>query len=257
MAFPQGLDSPNIGESLRGTLGPCLAKGGALGDIRPITGQGFVGLDGVANSDDELQRAFMGCVEEKYGSASFDPDIWQPVVIRNPDDAQARLDTVAGRQVQFPRARRLHRFDPARADRSAAGLENSDLRRSAAVDQSGIFAVQARRLRHHSQQNRAGTGGTKYCRARRFDRNQRPQSHRAPIRRVQKRKGHRRHDHRQVGDRHAALSSRSRHDHARLPGPGALSQHLHDARRWRRMADASRDYDRRSDAIGRTDPPVR
>ncbi|MFZ2060018.1 MAG: efflux RND transporter permease subunit [Candidatus Binatus sp.] len=101
VAFPQGLDSPNIGESLRGTLGPCLAKGGTLGDIRPITGRGFVGLDGVANSDDELQRAFMGCVEEKYGSASFDPDIWQPVVVRNPDDAQARLETVAGDKYSY------------------------------------------------------------------------------------------------------------------------------------------------------------
>jgi len=43
----------------------------------------------------------MGCVEEKYGSASFDPDIWQPVVIRNPEDAQARLDTVAGDKYSF------------------------------------------------------------------------------------------------------------------------------------------------------------
>jgi multidrug efflux pump subunit AcrB len=101
VAFPMSLDSPNIGESVSGILGPCLAKGGALNDIRPITGKGFVGLDGIANSDDELYRAFMGCVEEKYGSASFDPDIWQPVVIRNPDDAQARLDTVAGDKYSF------------------------------------------------------------------------------------------------------------------------------------------------------------
>jgi multidrug efflux pump subunit AcrB len=101
VAFPMSLDSPNIGESVSGILGPCLAKGGALGDIRPITGKGFVGLDGIANSDDGLQRAFLGCVEEKYGSASFDPDIWQPVVIRNPDDAQARLDTVAGDKYSF------------------------------------------------------------------------------------------------------------------------------------------------------------
>ena len=101
VAFPMSLDSPNIGESVSGILGPCLAKGGALGEIRPITGKGFVGLDGIANSDDDLYRAFIGCVVEKYGSASFDPDIWQPVVIRNPDDAQARLDTVAGDKYSF------------------------------------------------------------------------------------------------------------------------------------------------------------
>ncbi|MGC2444284.1 efflux RND transporter permease subunit [Candidatus Binatus sp.] len=101
VAFPLGLDSPNIGESLRGTLGPCLAGSGSLGDIRPIAGRGFVGLDGIANSDDQLQRAFMACVEKKYGSASFDPDIWQPFVVRNPDDAQARLDSVAGDKYSF------------------------------------------------------------------------------------------------------------------------------------------------------------
>jgi multidrug efflux pump subunit AcrB len=101
VAFPLGLDSPNIGESLRGTLGPCLAKRRSLEDIRPIAGRGFVGLDGVAISADDLQGSFMGCVEEKYGSASFDPDIWQPVVVRNPDDTQARLDSVAGDKYSF------------------------------------------------------------------------------------------------------------------------------------------------------------
>ena len=101
VAFPLGLVSPNIGESLRETLGPCLAENGSLGDIRPIAGRGFVGLDGIANSDDQLQRAFTACVEKKYGSASFDPDIWQPFVIRNPDDAQARLDSVAGDKYSY------------------------------------------------------------------------------------------------------------------------------------------------------------
>ncbi len=101
VAFPMSIDPPNIGESVSGILGPCLEKGGALGDIRPVAGKGFVGLDGIANSDEGLQRAFIGCVEERYGSASLDPDIWQPVVIRNPDDAQARLDTVAGDKYSF------------------------------------------------------------------------------------------------------------------------------------------------------------
>ncbi len=96
-----GIDAPNIGESVSGVLGPCLSKSGALTDTRPIVGKGFVGLDGVAQSDDQLQSAFLACVEQKYGSASFDPDIWQPVVVRNPDDAQARLDTVAGDKYSF------------------------------------------------------------------------------------------------------------------------------------------------------------
>ena len=158
-----------------------------------------------------------------------------------------------GRQVQLPRARRFHRFDQARADRSAAGIEDPDLRRPAAVDQSRIFAVQTRRLWHHAEQDLAGAGGAKYRVARGLARNQRPQSHRAAVGRVQKRKGHRRRNHRQVGHRYAAVSSRPRHDHARLPGPCALSQYLHRARLRRRMADASRDHDRGANAFRRTD----
>ncbi len=101
VAFPLGLETQNIGESVRETLGPCLSKSGVLGDIRPIAGKGFVGLDGIANSNDALLRAFMGCAEQKYGSASFDPDVWYPVVIRDPAEAGARLDTVAGDKYSF------------------------------------------------------------------------------------------------------------------------------------------------------------
>src|SRR5579862_1246885 len=101
VAFPMTIDSPNVGDSVSGILGPCLAQKGSLDDIHPIAGNGFVGLDGIASPHGDLQREFTACVEEKYGSASFDPDIWQPVVVRNPDDTQARLDTVAGDKYTF------------------------------------------------------------------------------------------------------------------------------------------------------------
>ena len=99
--FPLALDTNGIAASVRDIVGPCLQKAGALSDIRPIVGKGFVGLDGASESDEGLHAAFMACVEEKYGSASFDPDIWQPVVIRNTADTQARLDTVAGDKYSF------------------------------------------------------------------------------------------------------------------------------------------------------------
>src|SRR5258708_3050286 len=93
VAFPMSIDSPNIGESVSGILGPCLAKGGALGDIPPLAAKGFVALALIANSDDGLQRAFMGCVGEKYGSAAFDPRIWRPVLMRKPAHPPGSPDT--------------------------------------------------------------------------------------------------------------------------------------------------------------------
>ncbi len=198
VAFPMSLDSPNIGESVSGILGPCLSKGGALGEIRPITGKGFVGLDGIANSDDELlpgiHRMRRGKIRLSFIRSGH---------LAAGRDSQSRRRPGAarysrGRQVQLPRTGRFHRFDQARADRSAAGIEDPDLGRPAAMDPSRIFAVQARQLWHHTQQNLAGAGGAKYRGARRRDRNQRPQSHCAAVGRVQKRKGRRRRNYRQV-----------------------------------------------------------
>src|SRR5277367_110361 len=101
VAFPLALDTKGIAASVHDIVGPCLQKAGALNDIRPIVGKGFVGLDGASESEEGLRSAFMACVEEKYGSASFDPDIWQPVVVRNTADTQARLDSVAGDKYSF------------------------------------------------------------------------------------------------------------------------------------------------------------
>ena len=214
VAFPLGLDSPNIGESLRETLGPCLAESGSLGDIRPIAGRGFVGLDGIANSDDQLQRAFMACVEKKYGSASFDPDIWQPFVVRNPDDAQARLDSVAGDKYSY---RELDDFTDL-IQRGLTGVPQvSKILISGDLPQWINLEYSQSKLAAYGitpSQYFTGAVGAKYCFARRLAGNQRPQPYRTAVRRVQKRKGYRRHDHRQVRHRHAvctfAISSPSR-----------------------------------------------
>ena len=254
VAFPLSLDTHNIGESVSGILGPCLVKGGALSDIRSIAGKGFVGLDGIANSDDELQRAFMGCVEEKYGSASFDPDIWQPVVIRNPDDAQARLDSVAGDKYSF---RELDDFTDL-IKRGLTGvpqvskilisgdlpewinLEYSQSKLAAyGVTPSKISQVLAAR-------NILSPGGSLETNGRNLIV--------LPSGEFKSEKD--------IGDviisksatGTPAVPARPRDDIAGLPGPGALSEYLHGARRRRRMADASRDHDRSPDAVRRTDP---
>jgi multidrug efflux pump subunit AcrB len=97
VAFPSSFEGGrNLGESVKQQLGPCLTAKDVFGEIEPITGVGFVGLDGVAASDAVLLATFNRCVEENYGTASFGPDVWAPVVIRNPDDVQARLETIAG-----------------------------------------------------------------------------------------------------------------------------------------------------------------
>jgi len=101
VAFPLSLGMTGIGDSVRAELQSCLQRDGLFTGIESIEGKGFVGLDGVAASDSDLQDRFMRCVREEYGSASFHPDVWQPVVIRNPADAQAKLATVAGDKYSY------------------------------------------------------------------------------------------------------------------------------------------------------------
>ena len=97
VAFPSSFEGwRSLSQSVQQQLAPCLSAKGVLREIEPIAGVGFIGLDGVATSDQELLTTFNGCVEQHYGTASFDPDVWAPVVIRNPDDTQASLETVAG-----------------------------------------------------------------------------------------------------------------------------------------------------------------
>ena len=109
VAFPLGLDSPNIGESLRGTLGPCLAKGGSLGDIRPIAGKGFVGLDGIASSDDQLQRAFSSMCRGKVWLRFIRSGYLAAGCSSQSRRCAGTARFGRGRQVQLPRAGRFHR----------------------------------------------------------------------------------------------------------------------------------------------------
>src|SRR5262249_35686462 len=68
----------------------------------PIAGQGFVGLDGGTAVDDARLTAFLQeYVANRLQSAEIDPDIWRPVIIRDVDETQARLTTVAGTKYTY------------------------------------------------------------------------------------------------------------------------------------------------------------
>ncbi|MGA9995273.1 MAG: efflux RND transporter permease subunit, partial [Pyrinomonadaceae bacterium] len=71
-------------------------------DVRLIEGPGFVGLDGVSDANDEQLLNFLRRFsQERLQASELDPDVWQPVVIRNPEEAQARLTAVAGEKYTY------------------------------------------------------------------------------------------------------------------------------------------------------------
>ena len=66
-------------------------------DVRVMTGEGFVAFDGASNkSDEELLAYLQQFVTERLQAAEFHPDAWPAVIVRNPQDVQAKLKTVAG-----------------------------------------------------------------------------------------------------------------------------------------------------------------
>ncbi|HWT03759.1 MAG TPA: efflux RND transporter permease subunit [Pyrinomonadaceae bacterium] len=66
-------------------------------DVRIIQGEGFVGFDGSSERDD---RELLGYVEqfvaERLQASEFHPDAWEPAIIRDPAETQAKLTAVAG-----------------------------------------------------------------------------------------------------------------------------------------------------------------
>lgn len=66
-------------------------------DVRILTGDGFIGLDGVFNLDDAALLALLDrYAAERLQVSEFHPDATEPVIIRDPDEAEAKLLTVRG-----------------------------------------------------------------------------------------------------------------------------------------------------------------
>src|SRR6185369_13504832 len=75
---------------------------GFASDVRVVTGDRFLGFDGVSSkSDEELLAHTQQFVNERLQSSEFHPDAWPPFVVRNPQDTLAKLNTVAGDKYSY------------------------------------------------------------------------------------------------------------------------------------------------------------
>ncbi len=111
VAFPPAL-APSVVESPARLLAAYLSDEGVGHDVRVLMGQGFVIIDGEFPPEDrvvlEAVRRFIG---DRLQRAEFHPDVWEPTIVRAPEDARARLASVAGNKYHLPRSRPVHRPD--------------------------------------------------------------------------------------------------------------------------------------------------
>lgn len=101
VCFPQSI-SPLILQRSRNLLARYATEQNFARDGRPIDGPGFIGLDARMDHDDAAILAFVRqFARERLHTSEFHPDVWEPVVIRDPKETGAKLTAVAGDQYSY------------------------------------------------------------------------------------------------------------------------------------------------------------
>src|SRR5215469_17510175 len=75
---------------------------GIIRDSGIIQGSGFIGLDGLSDSDDSAIQAFISrFMSEQLKRSELHPDVWEPIIIRDPSETRTKLAKVAGDKYSY------------------------------------------------------------------------------------------------------------------------------------------------------------
>jgi multidrug efflux pump subunit AcrB len=101
LSFPPTLEDASL-ERLAQRVSRELVDTGKVVDARALHGTGFVGFDAATELDDAaLIEIAVSTARDKARVNELHPDVWRPVVIRDPEQAEARLSTVAGDRYSY------------------------------------------------------------------------------------------------------------------------------------------------------------
>jgi len=71
-------------------------------DIRLIEGAGFLGLDGASGASDEQLLGYMQrFLRERAQASEIDPDVWNPIVIRDAAETETKMAAAAGDKYSY------------------------------------------------------------------------------------------------------------------------------------------------------------
>ncbi len=107
--FPEAIGTENVARVREG-LTLYLQAHKLARDIRPLDGNGFIGLDAAVAPNVDLAGITRTFIADHVGTSVFPivhPDAWAPVLIRNPADTEADLDAAAGDKYTY---RELDRY---------------------------------------------------------------------------------------------------------------------------------------------------
>ena len=101
VAFPYSIE-PQKFQRHRDLLARYMTERAVVRDIRPIEGSGFIGFDAATDADDAtILSSVREFIRERLHSDEIDPDVWQPMVVRNPQETEAKLTAVAGAKYSY------------------------------------------------------------------------------------------------------------------------------------------------------------
>ena len=177
------------------------------------------------SDDAALEDYAQRFTRERLRASEFHPDAW-PVAVDSRSGRHAGPAAGRGRrQVQLPRARRLHRPDRAHAQDAADRVQGDARRAAAGAGLPRVLAGAAGGLRRQGRLARPRARRAQHRHAGRHDRVGRQEPHRRSVGRVQERARDRRRA-RDDAERRLALPARRRHARARLREPGAVPELL-------------------------------
>jgi multidrug efflux pump subunit AcrB len=95
-AFPYKLSAPVLRDAVE-RFRAAADQDDVLHDTQIVAGNGFLGIDGATSlSDDRLKKYLDDFVANRIPASSIDPDVWEPILVRDTTNVFATLNAVAG-----------------------------------------------------------------------------------------------------------------------------------------------------------------
>src|SRR5216684_117582 len=131
--YPMALSTANL-QQVTAQFLDTAESAGWLKDGHSFSGNGFMGVDGATPwSDAEISSFLNHFIAERLPASSIDPDVWPPVVVRDPSQTANRLTEVAGPKYTYAQLNDMSDL----LARSFQGLPQT-----ARVDRSGVLQQQ-------------------------------------------------------------------------------------------------------------------
>ena len=94
-AFPRAANAASV-KRIGGDIAAGLEASAGVTDVVAFQGPGFVGFDAGAASAKALSSAAEKFILQRFGTALWDPDLWEPIVVHDPAETEGALLAVAG-----------------------------------------------------------------------------------------------------------------------------------------------------------------